>query len=96
MGAIYEFEKEKLVVGVIYHDKDVLNSALSELVEKVGEWDAVSDEYSFSEGYSTYYDGELGGEGQRVIISFEKTVDPATQAEIKKFTIIRHSISQKT
>ena len=34
MGAIYEFEKEKLVVGVIYHDKDVLNSALSELVEK--------------------------------------------------------------
>jgi hypothetical protein len=86
MGAIYEFEKEKLVVGVIYHDKDVLNSALSELVEKFGEWDAVSDEYSFSEGYSTYYDGELGGEGIRRIYSFKKLQDPDLQAEIKEFT----------
>ena len=34
MGAIYEFEKEKLVVGVIYHDTEVLESALRDLCEK--------------------------------------------------------------
>ena len=86
MGAIYEFEKEKLVVGVIYHDKDVLNSALSELVEKFGEWDYVCEEFSFSNDFSSYYDDELGGEGRRRIYSFERLVDPETQAEIKEYT----------
>ena len=86
MGAIYDFEKEKLVVGVIYHDKDVLEDALADLVKEFGEWDAVSEDYSFSEGYSTYYDGELGGEGIRRIYSFKKLQDPDMQAEIKEFT----------
>ena len=27
MGAVYEFEKEKLVIGVIYHDPEVLEAA---------------------------------------------------------------------
>ena len=86
MGAIYDFEAEKLVVGVIYHDPDVLNAALSDLVEKFGEWDLVSEDYSFSKGYSTYYDGELGGEGIRRIYSFKKLQSPDMQAEIKEFT----------
>ena len=86
MGAIYDFEKEKLVVGVIYHDKDVLEKALDDLVEEFGEWDDVSEDYSFSEGYSTYYDGELGGEGLRRIYSFKELVDPSLQVEIKELT----------
>ena len=86
MGAIYDFEKEKLVVGIIYHDKEVLGSALADLVSEFGEWDAVSEDYSFSEGYSTYYDGELGGEGIRRIYSFKRLQDPDMQAEIKEFT----------
>ena len=42
MGAVYEFEKEKLVVGVIYHDPAVLESAMHDLVAEFGEWDMVS------------------------------------------------------
>lgn len=86
MGAIFDFEKEKLLIGVIYHDESVLSRVLDELVEKFGEWDMVSEEYSFSADFSTYYDGELGGEGLRRIYSFERLVDPDLQAEIKEFT----------
>ena len=86
MGAIQEFEKEKLVIGVIYHDPEVLKAALADLVKEFGEWDMVSEEFSFSGEYSTYYDEELGGEGLRRIYSFEKLVDPSLQAEIKEFT----------
>lgn len=86
MGQIHDFEKEKLVVGVIYHDEEVLNTALIELVREFGDWDMVSEEYSFSKGYSTYYDEELGGEGKRRIYSFERLVDPSLQAEIKEYT----------
>lgn len=86
MGAIHEFEKEKLLIGVIYHDKDILDAALLDVKEKFGEWDMISEEYSFSHDFSTYYDGELGGEGIRRIYSFERLVDPSEQAEIKEFT----------
>lgn len=86
MGAIYDFEEEKLVIGIIYNDIDVLNSAIEELVREFGEWDLVSEEYSFSDGYSTYYDCELGGKGTRRIYSFRRLVSPDRQAEIKEFT----------
>ena len=86
MGEIREFEREKLIVGVIYRDAEVLEAALAALIEKFGEIEAVSEEFSFSEEFSTYYDSELGGEGLRRIYSFKETVDPSRQAEIKKRT----------
>ena len=86
MGAIYEFEKEKLIIGVIYHDKEILDSALEILTKEFGEIEAVSEEFSFSKEFSTYYDEEMGGEGLRRIYSFKQTVDPARQAEIKTRT----------
>ncbi len=86
MGAIHDFEKEKLLIGVIYHDKDILDSALNDVKERFGEWDMISEEYSFSHDFSTYYDGELGGEGLRRIYSFDRLVDPSKQVEIKEFT----------
>jgi len=86
MGQIHDFQKEKLIVGVIFHDEEVLKLALDKLTEKFGEWDMVSPDYSFSENFSTYYDSELGGEGTRRIYSFERTVEPDMQTEIKEFT----------
>ena len=86
MGQIHDFQKEKLIIGVIFHDEEVLRKALAVLKEKFGEWDLVSPDYSFSDGYSTYYDSELGGKGTRRIYSFENTVEPDMQAEIKEFT----------
>lgn len=86
MGAALDFEREKLIIGVIYHDVEVFQAVMARLVERFGEWDMVSEEFSFSEEYSSYYDGELGGPGMRRIYSFKRTVDPSLQAEIKEFT----------
>ena len=86
MGATYDFEPEKLIIGVIYHDKAVLDEVVDILVSEFGEWDAICPEYSFSKEFSNYYDAELGGEGIRRIYSFKKTVAPEMQAEIKEFT----------
>lgn len=83
MGAALEFEKEKLIIGVIYHDEDVLHEAMRILVEEFGEVDLVSEEFSFSGEFSTYYDEEIGGEGLRRIYSFKNTVAPDRQADIK-------------
>ena len=86
MGAIYDFESEKLLMGVIYHNQEVLDKVLEELQDKFGKIDMVSEEYSFSRDFSSYYDEELGGEGMRRIYSFESLVDPSMQAEIKEYT----------
>ncbi len=86
MGAVYEFEKEKLIIGVIYHEKAILDRAIDILTAELGEIEAVSEEFSFSKEFSTYYDGEIGGEGLRRIYSFKTLVDPERQADIKKRT----------
>lgn len=83
MGAVYEFEKEKLIIGVIYHEKEILDKAMEILTAEFGPIEAVSEEFSFSEEFSTYYDDEIGGEGFRRIYSFKELVDPARQADIK-------------
>ena len=86
MARTYTFEPEKLIIGVIYSDRDVLEKTLELLVREFGEIDAVSEEYSFSDEFSTYYDTELGGKGIRKIYSFKEPVDPSRQAKIKIFT----------
>ena len=86
MGALFDFEPEKLILGVIYSDKEVFNQAIAIIKERFGEFDAECEQFSFSEDFSTYYDEELGGKGIRKIYSFERLVDPALQVEIKEFT----------
>lgn len=86
MGEIHSFEPEKLIIGIIYSDKAVLEGTVEKLVERFGEIDAACEEFSFSDGFSTYYDGELGGKGIRRIYSFERLVEADKQAEIKEFT----------
>lgn len=86
MGAIHSFEEEKLIVGVIYHEPEILEKAMARLVEEFGPIEDVSEEFSFSAEFSEYYDEEIGGEGMRRIYSFRDTVDPARQASIKEMT----------
>ena len=86
MGEIFDFEKEKLIIGVIYSDKEIFDSAMKQVIEKFGPVDMVSEEFSFSKEFSNYYDDELGGEGIRRIYSFENLVDASEQAEIKEWT----------
>ncbi len=86
MGAVYEFDKEKLIIGIIYHDKEIFERAMRVLTEKFGEVEDMCEEFSFSEEFSNYYDDEIGGEGLRRIYSFKELIDPSEQAEIKIFT----------
>ncbi len=86
MGQIFEFEREKLIIGIIYNDMEVYERALALLREAFGEIDRESERFSFSREFSDYYDEELGGEGQRVILSFRDTVAPDRQAQIKTLT----------
>lgn len=86
MGQILDFEREKMIVGVIYHDKKIYDEAIKMMVEEFGPIEDESERFSFSKEYSSYYDEELGGEGMRVILSFRDTVEPDRQAEIKQFT----------
>lgn len=83
MGAVFDFEKEKLIIGVIYHEKKMLDKAMEILTAEFGEIEDMSEEFSFSGEFSTYYDDEIGGEGLRRIYSFKELIDPARQADIK-------------
>lgn len=86
MGAELDFEKEKLIIGVIYHDPEILERAMKILTDEFGQTDGMCEEFSFSKDFSTYYDEEIGGEGLRRIYSFKDAVDPSRQAQIKKRT----------
>ena len=70
MGQIYEFEKEKLIVGVIYNDAEVYEKAMKMLIEAFGEIDGESERFSFSEEFSSYYDDGVGGRsmGERIYV----------------------------
>ncbi len=86
MGQIYAFEKEKLIVGVIYNSAEIYDRTVKMLTDAFGKIDGESERFSFSKEFSDYYDEELGGEAQRVILSFEEPVDASRQAEIKEMT----------
>ena len=86
MGKAESFEREKLIMGVIFHDRAILDEAMKTIEEHFGRIDRSTEEFSFSEEFSNYYDDEIGGEARRFIVSFEELVDPARQAEIKVFT----------
>ncbi len=86
MAMPQKFEKEKLILGVLYYDENIFNRAMAVMRREFGSTDFETEEFSFSDMFSDYYDDELGGKARRKIFSFERTVDPARQAEIKEFT----------
>ena len=86
MGKACEFEKEKLIIGFIYNTDEMFEKALAIMKDKFGNVDFMTEEFSFTNEFSDYYDEELGGEARRRILSFETLIDPERQAEIKTFT----------
>ena len=86
MGAALEFEKEKLIIGFIYSTDENYERALKIMTDRFGPVDFETEEFSFTNEFSDYYDEELGGEARRKILSFEHLVDPSMQADIKTFT----------
>ena len=55
MGLAKEFEKEKLIIGVIYNDEKIYGEAMDILTEKFGPTDYSTEEFSFSKLFSNYY-----------------------------------------
>lgn len=86
MGLAESFESEKLIMGVIFHDRKIFDTAYNRLKERFGNIDFATEEFSFSDEFSSYYDEEIGGEARRIIFSFEKLVNPSAQADIKTYT----------
>ena len=86
MGAALDFENEKLIIGFIYNTNENFERALKIMTDKFGPADFMTEEFSFTNEFSSYYDEELGGEARRRIVSFERLVDPTMQADIKTFT----------
>ena len=86
MGAICSFEHEKLIVCTMYSDPAFLTKAEKMLIDTFGSYDLVSEDYSFSDDFSSYYDEELAGKAIRRIYSFEQCIDPSRLAGIKILT----------
>ena len=86
MGLAEPFEKEKLIMGIIYTTDEQYENIIKILEGRFGAIDFMTDEFSFSDEFSSYYDDEIGGEARRKILSFEELVDPSEQAEIKAYT----------
>ena len=98
MASPREFEYEKLTVGLLYTNEDLLSSVMKELTNEFGPVDLVSESYCFSAEFSDYYDAEMGGTAQRRFVSFEKCVDPQRLAQIKLLTNAieaRHALEGK-
>ena len=49
MGAIYDFEFEKLIVGVIYHEREVLDAAMEDFIH--AEREALKGDFCRGCGY---------------------------------------------
>lgn len=86
MGTIHSFENEKLIICTMYSDPAFLEKAENMLISEFGPYDLVSADYPFSEDFSAYYDGELGGKAIRRIYSFEQCIDPSRLATVKTLT----------
>ena len=96
MGTIHSFENEKLIICTMYSDPAFLEKAENMLISEFGPYDLVSADYPFSEDFSAYYDGELGGKAIRRIYSFEQCIDPSLWPQSKPSPIPLKTHSAKT
>jgi hypothetical protein len=71
----------KLFFGVLYTDEQLLKNARSLLIEKYGEIDYQSDQFTFD--ISEYYRPEMGWPIYRLFWSFQRLIIPNKIARIK-------------
>jgi hypothetical protein len=84
MGRILEFDKEKLVVGVLFHDPAMEAASLAGLARLFGKIDYTSPRIDFT--FTSYYDEELGAPITRLFAAFERLVPPDELAAVKRAT----------
>lgn len=74
----------KLIVSIIARDKNIIKPILSNLQERFGNIDFISEKMDFS--HTEYYNDEIGDNLFRKIISFDKLICPSDLADVKIFT----------
>ena len=84
MGTAADFQPEKLVVGILTAREERGGELASILSEKWGPVDFASTPVPFD--FTDYYAAEMGPSLLRFFVSFERLVDPARLAEIKRET----------
>jgi hypothetical protein len=84
MAHIKQIFKTKLVIGIMYSDKEAYEEAIKQLEQKFGEISDKSQEYDFN--FTTYYEEETGKDLKKQIIVFKKLIDRDELAEIKHYT----------
>ncbi|MBN2422878.1 DUF4416 family protein [Candidatus Woesearchaeota archaeon] len=77
-------EKAKLVMGIMYSDKDTYEKSINVLVNKFGKIDNISNEFDFD--FTDYYNEEFGSNLKKRFVSFEKLIEIEALPEIKLFT----------
>ncbi|HPS55626.1 MAG TPA: DUF4416 family protein [Sedimentisphaerales bacterium] len=74
----------KLIIGILAADEQCLTKAVETLKTEFGEFDLVSDAWSFTQ--TDYYINEIGTTPLRQFVAIEKLIDPGELAPIKHRT----------
>jgi hypothetical protein len=84
MGVVAPFVPEKLVIAILCTRPARRAELCSSLEKRWGSIDFASESFPFT--WTHYYDAEMDGEIMRSFVSFERLVDPAVLAAIKRET----------
>ncbi len=74
----------KLIASIIAGDKNIIKPILSNLQERFGDIDFISEKMEFN--HTNYYNDEIGENLFRKMVSFDKLICPSDLAAIKIFT----------
>ncbi|MFH1202302.1 MAG: DUF4416 family protein [Candidatus Omnitrophota bacterium] len=76
---------QKLVIGLIFAQDDLVSDVKKDLIAKFGMADFESDDLVFN--YTDYYADEFGNNLKRKFISFKNLINPQRLKDIKRWTI---------
>jgi len=74
----------KLIIALMYSDKEIFNKTISDLKNRFGEIEKESESYDFN--FTKYYEKEMGAELIKKFIVFKKPIGTEELADIKLFT----------
>ena len=81
MGKAEEFEKEKLVIGVLLSVPESLERLKEILISHWGDFDLETEPILFD--YTDYYDSEMGTPIYRCFYSFSRLIHPEDLTQVK-------------
>ena len=74
--------KSRLIIAVMYSDKDIYGECKKDLIELFGEVSKESDEYDFDK-FTSYYEKEMGKRLVKRFIVFRKDVEKKELSDVK-------------